>query len=102
MNLQKYIVRRTEEDGLSQKEWSFRLRDHPSDIVLQLESFQVKERKTKRHKFVIQDGSWFRLNWEAREMREVLLLKEEPELPQDVLDEALRLVTSSIRFERSV
>jgi len=100
VSYKRYSIVRNKADGLSRKTWTFKIdtRFTDDDLVLVLDSLRVEERKTKRHKFLLKEPSSYLGTMVCRNRN---VLRVEPEVPQDIIDEAIRLVISGIRFERS-
>jgi len=87
-------VTRESEDGLSRKRWVFTAFHIPA---IHLEEYAEEARKTKRHKWQIVDGQAYdRLRGSRNYTHKIL---EEPQTPQDVIDEILEIVRSKVQFQ---
>jgi hypothetical protein len=88
----RVTVTRPEEDGLRQQVWDFTLFDLPA---IYLENYVLEERETKRHKFrpvqVYNRLSGGRACFAT-------VIKEEPGVPEDVLEEVIAKVQKMIEF----
>jgi len=88
----RITVTRREKDGLRQQVWDFTLFDLPA---IYLENYVLEERETGRHKFrpvqVYNRLSGGRAHFAT-------IIKEEPEVPKDVLEEAIAKVQKMIGF----
>ena len=90
------VTRQDDDNPLRQEIWKFQLIDKHWTLTLELDAYLIEERASKRHKFRAVSGSYQRLA-HARE-HGIHTLKEEPIVPQDVIDETIKLVASSIHF----
>lgn len=88
----RVTVTRSTEDGLRQRVWDFTLFDLPA---IYLENYVLEERETKRHKLrPVQ--VYKRLSGGFAHFATVI--KEEPRVPEDVLEEVVAKVQEMIEF----
>jgi hypothetical protein len=86
----KYIeVERVSGDELHKQEWTFIFDGDRMEI--RLTSYRVMERKTKRHKFIV--DSFFNVY----NYRDSSIMHTNVPLPDDVCDEALQICISKIK-----
>ena len=81
-------------DDLNRERWEFSLWDSPKAY---LETYAVDERKTKRHKWRTK-AAYERLGSGRTAHYEII--REEPEVPQDVIDEAMEKLRGQLVFSR--
>ena len=92
MNLKSEVVCAT--GDLTRERWVFSLWEAPKAY---LETYAVEERKTKRHKWRPK-AAYRRLRHDRHADHDII--REEPEVPQDVLDEGMEKLREQLVFSR--
>ena len=91
-SIEAEVVRAT--DDLNRERWKFSLWDTPKAY---LETYAVEERKTKRHQWRTK-AAYKRQHYDRHAGCEII--REEPEVPQDVIDEGMEKLRGQLVFSR--
>lgn len=83
------------EGGLERELWVFEVLRFPQVV---LEHYGQYARKTKRHKWRMAGDRYDRLHVDRHEPGN--RLKEEPDVPEDVMNEAMQLMRDKMKFEK--
>lgn len=86
-----------EEGDLSREMWRFCLIEMGGELLMTLNEYEPQARATKRHKWRKSGPGYYRLRGSHMERP---FLTEEPDAPEDVLEEALERFRSQIVYKK--